>query len=59
VGAARRAERTAAEAAESGPVKLLGRVGLVAYGTFLLLIVAAGLAWFGTYCLFDARYRRG
>jgi sulfite exporter TauE/SafE len=30
-----------------------------AYGTALLLIVAAGLACFGLYCLFDARYRRG
>jgi Domain of Unknown Function (DUF1206) len=29
------------------------------YGTILLLIVAAGLACFGVYCLFDARYRRG
>jgi Domain of Unknown Function (DUF1206) len=29
------------------------------YGTALLLIVAAGLACFGAYCLFDARYRRG
>jgi hypothetical protein len=29
------------------------------YGTLLLLIVAAGLACFGAYCLFDARYRRG
>jgi Domain of Unknown Function (DUF1206) len=28
------------------------------YGRFLLLIVAAGLACFGAYCLFDARYRR-
>ena len=28
------------------------------YGTFLLLMVAAGLACFGVYCLFDARYRR-
>jgi hypothetical protein len=28
------------------------------YGTLLLLIVAAGLACFGAYCLFDARYRR-
>jgi len=29
------------------------------YGTILLLLVAAGLACFGVYCLFDARYRRG
>jgi hypothetical protein len=29
------------------------------YGTILLLMVAAGLACFGVYCLFDARYRRG
>jgi hypothetical protein len=29
------------------------------YGTFLLLVVAGGLACFGAYCLFDARYRRG
>jgi hypothetical protein len=29
------------------------------YGTVLLLIVAAGLACFGAYCLFDARYRHG
>jgi hypothetical protein len=29
------------------------------YGTFLLVMVAAGLACFGVYCLFDARYRRG
>jgi hypothetical protein len=29
------------------------------YGTALLLLVAAGLACFGIYCLFDARYRRG
>ena len=29
------------------------------YGRVLLLIVAAGLACFGAYCLFDARYRRG
>jgi hypothetical protein len=28
------------------------------YGTLLLLIVAAGLACFGAYCLFDARYHR-
>jgi hypothetical protein len=28
------------------------------YGAGLLLIVAAGLACFGVYCLFDARYRR-
>jgi hypothetical protein len=90
---ARKAKRTAQQAAESGPVKTLGRVGLIAYGiiglllvysavtydpekatgmdtalktlagqpygTALLLIVAAGLACFGAYCLFDARYRRG
>ncbi|HSO51539.1 MAG TPA: hypothetical protein VL330_02095, partial [Actinomycetes bacterium] len=30
---ARRAERTAKQAADSGPVKTLGRVGLVAYGS--------------------------
>jgi Domain of Unknown Function (DUF1206) len=29
------------------------------YGSILLLVVAAGLACFGAYCLFDARYRRG
>jgi Domain of Unknown Function (DUF1206) len=29
------------------------------YGTALLLLVAAGLACFEVYCLFDARYRRG
>jgi len=29
------------------------------YGTVVLLMVAAGLACFGVYCLFDARYRRG
>jgi Domain of Unknown Function (DUF1206) len=29
------------------------------YGAVLLLLVAAGLACFGAYCLFDARYRRG
>ena len=29
------------------------------YGTFLLLLIAAGLACFGSYCLFDARYHRG
>jgi hypothetical protein len=29
------------------------------YGTVLLLVVAAGLACFGAYCLFDARYHRG
>jgi hypothetical protein len=29
------------------------------HGTALLLLVAAGLACFGVYCLFDARYRRG
>jgi hypothetical protein len=29
------------------------------YGIVLLLAVAAGLACFGVYCLFDARYRRG
>jgi hypothetical protein len=29
------------------------------YGTALLLLIAAGLACFGVYCLFDARYRRG
>ena len=29
------------------------------YGTALLLLAAAGLACFGVYCLFDARYRRG
>jgi Domain of Unknown Function (DUF1206) len=29
------------------------------YGTVALLLVAAGLACFGVYCLFDARYRRG
>jgi hypothetical protein len=29
------------------------------YGTVLLLIIAAGLACFGAYCLFDARYRHG
>jgi uncharacterized protein DUF1206 len=29
------------------------------YGTVLLLLVAAGLACFGVYCLFDARYHRG
>jgi hypothetical protein len=28
------------------------------YGAILLLAVAAGLACFGAYCLFDARYRR-
>ncbi|HWC40786.1 MAG TPA: DUF1206 domain-containing protein [Actinomycetota bacterium] len=38
MGAARRAERTAAEAAESRPVKLLGRVGLVAYGLVHVLV---------------------
>jgi Domain of Unknown Function (DUF1206) len=29
------------------------------YGAALLILVAAGLACFGVYCLFDARYRRG
>ena len=29
------------------------------YGTALLLLAAAGLACFGVYCVFDARYRRG
>ena len=29
------------------------------FGTALLLLTAAGLACFGLYCLFDARYRRG
>jgi Domain of Unknown Function (DUF1206) len=29
------------------------------FGTVLLFIVAVGLACFGVYCLFDARYRRG
>lgn len=29
------------------------------HGSALLLLVAAGLACFGVYCLFDARYRRG
>jgi len=29
------------------------------YGTALLLLAAAGLACFGVYCLFDARFRRG
>lgn len=28
------------------------------YGTILLLVVAVGLACFGVYCLFDARFRR-
>ena len=28
-------------------------------GTVLLLLVVAGLACFGIYCLFDARYHRG
>lgn len=28
------------------------------YGVVLLLVVAAGVACFGAYCLFDARYRR-
>ena len=35
---ARRAERTAKQAAESGPIKTLGRVGLVAYGVVHLLV---------------------
>jgi Domain of Unknown Function (DUF1206) len=35
---ARRAERTAMQAADSGPVKTLGRVGLVAYGVVHLLV---------------------
>jgi hypothetical protein len=35
---ARRAERTARQAADSGPVKTLGRVGLVAYGVVHLLL---------------------
>ncbi|MCW6010901.1 DUF1206 domain-containing protein [Micromonospora sp. CPCC 205371] len=30
-----------------------------AYGTALLILVATGLACFGVYCPFDARYRRG
>jgi Domain of Unknown Function (DUF1206) len=29
------------------------------FGTALLLLVAVGLACFGVYCLFDARYHRG
>jgi hypothetical protein len=29
------------------------------YGTALLLLAAGGLASYGLYCLFDARYRRG
>jgi hypothetical protein len=29
------------------------------YGVALLLVVAAGVAAFGAFCLFDARYRRG
>ncbi|HEV3462695.1 MAG TPA: DUF1206 domain-containing protein [Actinomycetota bacterium] len=37
-GQARRAERTARQAADSGPVKTLGRVGLVAYGVVHLLV---------------------
>jgi len=35
---ARRAERTARQAAESGPIKTLGRVGLIAYGLVHLLV---------------------
>ena len=35
---ARRAERTARNAADSGPVTTLGRVGLVAYGVVHLLL---------------------
>jgi Domain of Unknown Function (DUF1206) len=38
MGAARRAERTARQAADSGPVRTLGRVGLVAYGVVHLLV---------------------
>ena len=34
----RRAERTAQQAAESGPIKALGRVGLIAYGVIHLLV---------------------
>lgn len=37
----------------------LTALGAQAYGAALLLLVAAGLACFGLYCLFDARYRRG
>jgi hypothetical protein len=29
------------------------------FGTALLPLVAVGLACFGVYCLFDARYHRG
>jgi uncharacterized protein DUF1206 len=35
---ARRAERTAKQAADSGPIKTLGRVGLIAYGVVHLLV---------------------
>ena len=35
---ARRAERTARQAADSGPIKTLGRVGLVAYGVVHILV---------------------
>ena len=35
---ARRAERTAKHAVESGPIKTLGRVGLIAYGVVHLLV---------------------
>jgi hypothetical protein len=38
MGAANRAERTAASATQSGPIKTLGRVGLIAYGLVHLLV---------------------
>jgi hypothetical protein len=38
MGAANRAERTAASATRSGPIKTLGRVGLIAYGLVHLLV---------------------
>jgi hypothetical protein len=40
---ARRAERTARRTADSGPVKTLGRVGLVAYGVVHLLVAYLAL----------------
>jgi hypothetical protein len=53
IGAAIRFDRAAPVGLDAG-IRALAQLP---FGPVLLLVLAAGLAVFGVFCLFDARYR--